>query len=124
MSGTSAPMSYHERNANCAVDRSRYTGVTTSAIAALTTNAIETARNRVPLTRRTSGRAMPIRSANSPIAAMTERNVSQRATMRRGVAAVSEIDGIANCGAGPGFGPSAKVNAPRTGCPSAEMTRQ
>ena len=29
-----------------------------------------------------------------------------------------------NCGAGPGLGPTAKVNAPRTGWPSTEMTRQ
>ena len=40
------------------------------------------------------------------------------------VAAVSEIDGIWNCGAGPGFGPTANVNAPRTGWPSTEITRQ
>ena len=40
------------------------------------------------------------------------------------MAAVSEIDGITNCGAGPGFGPTANVNAPRTGWPSTEMTRQ
>src|SRR6185437_12217148 len=40
-----------------------------------------------------------------------------------GVAAVSERFGITNCGAGPGFGPTANVNAPRTGCPSTEITR-
>ncbi len=34
------------------------------------------------------------------------------------------MDGITNCGAGPGFGPTAKVKAPRTGCPSTEITRQ
>ena len=38
--------------------------------------------------------------------------------------AVSLSDGTRNCGGGPGFGPSANVNAPRTGCPSAEITRQ
>src|SRR5439155_5239781 len=48
----------------------------------------------------------------------------QRATSSVGVAAVSEIDGITNCGAGPGFGPTANVNAPRTGWPSAEIARQ
>ena len=41
-----------------------------------------------------------------------------------GVAAVSDSDGIWNCGIGPAFGPTEKVNTPRTGCPSAEMTRQ
>ena len=30
---------------------------------------------------------------------------------------------MTNCGGGPGLGPTANVNAPRTGCPSAEMTR-
>jgi len=70
-----------------------------------------------------SGRAVAMRSTNSPIAAMTDRNESQRATSSRGVAAVSEIEGITNCGAGPGFGPTANVNAPRTGWPSTEMTR-
>ena len=30
---------------------------------------------------------------------------------------------MTNCGAGPGFGPTANVNAPRTGWPSAEITR-
>ena len=41
-----------------------------------------------------------------------------------GVAAVSEIEGMTNCGAGPGFGPIAYVKAPRTGWPSTEITRQ
>ena len=41
-----------------------------------------------------------------------------------GVAADSLSDGITNCGAGPGFGPTANVNAPRTGWPSAEIARQ
>ena len=39
------------------------------------------------------------------------------------VAALSPSEGITNCGGGPGLGPTANVNAPRTGCPSAEMTR-
>src|SRR5215831_2588385 len=64
-----------------------------------------------------------MRSTKMPIAAMIDRNVSQRAITSLGVAAVSEMDGITNCGAGPGFGPTANVNAPRTGCPSAEITR-
>ena len=43
---------------------------------------------------------------------------------REGLAAVSRSEGMANCGAGPGLGPTAKVKAPRTGWPSAEITRQ
>ena len=31
---------------------------------------------------------------------------------------------MTNCGAGPGFGPTANVNAPRTGWPSTEIARQ
>src|SRR5205823_7891190 len=52
------------------------------------------------------------------------RNTSQRVTTNRGAVAVAEIFGITNCGAGPGFGPTAKVNAPCTGCPSTEIARQ
>ncbi len=96
----------------------------TSATAAATKNAIDTLRRRVPSTRETSGRAISIRSANSPIEAITERKTNQRAIRSGGVAAVSEIEGITNCGAGPGFGPTANVNAPRTGWPSTEITRQ
>src|SRR4051794_9862742 len=103
---------------------STYTGTATSAIAEATTNATDSARSSVPRTRRTSGRAVPLRRAKRPTAAITDRNATQRATISRGVAAVSEIDGIANCGAGPGFGPTANVNAPRTGWPSTEITRQ
>ena len=55
---------------------------------------------------------------------MIERNVTQRAASRLGVAAVSESDGMTKRGGGPGFGPTLNVNAPRTGCPSTEMTRQ
>ena len=65
-----------------------------------------------------------MRKTNSPIAAISERNTIQRAVTSVGVAAVSESDGILNCGAGPGFGPTANVNAPRTGWPSTEITRQ
>ena len=81
-------------------------------------------RRRVPETRATTGLATAIRRTKSPIAAMIERNASQRAVTSRGVAAVSEIEGITNCGAGPAFGPTANVNAPRTGWPSTEITRQ
>ena len=72
----------------------------------------------------TIGLAIATRSTKSPIAAMTDKKANQRAVTSFGVAAVSEIDGIANCGAGPAFGPTANVNAPRTGCPSTEITRQ
>src|SRR5512133_4136462 len=96
----------------------------TSATAAATPNAIDTARSRVSDTRRTTGRAMLIRRMNSPIAAITNTNAMPRAVIRLGVAAVSDVDGTGNCGNGPGFGPTANVNTPRTGCPSTEMTRQ
>ena len=43
------------------------------------------------------------------MADISERKTTQRATSRRGVAAVSLIEGITNWGAGPGFGPTAKV---------------
>ena len=56
-----------------------------------------------------------MRSTKIPIAAISERNTTQRAVTSVGVAAVSESDGILNCGAGPWFGPTANVNAPRTG---------
>ena len=124
MSGTSAPTDHAERSANCAVAISTYTGVATSAIAIATTNAIVSARSRVPGTRATSGRAITARSTNSPSAAIIDRNMTQRAVSSDGVAAVSDSDGITNCGAGPAFGPTENVNAPRTGWPSAEMTRQ
>ena len=75
----------------------------------------------MPATRDTSGRAIAMRSTNSPIAASIERNMIQRAVTSDGVAAVSDSDGIVNCGAGPGFGPTANVNAPRTGWPSTEI---
>ena len=67
---------------------------------------------------------MRARRTKSPIALIVERNTIQRATRSCGVAAVSLSDGIGNCGAGPAFGPTANVNAPRTGWPSAEITRQ
>ena len=73
--------------------------------------------------RRAAARS-PMRRTNRPIAAIIDRNAIQRADDQPGVAAVSEIDGMTNCGAGPGFGPTANVNAPRTGWPSTEITRQ
>ena len=51
----------------------------------------------------------------------------RRPSVRRRATALPRsrtIDGITNCGAGPGFGPTANVNAPRTGWPSTEITRQ
>ena len=124
MSGTTPETSKAERSANWAVDMSTYTGIATSATADAIPNATDTQRRLVPRTRRTTGLAIAIRRMKRPIAAMTARNTTKRATISSGVAAVSEIDGIANSGAGPGFGPTANVNAPRTGWPSAEITRQ
>src|SRR5207253_10558739 len=57
-------------------------------------------------------------------AAKSERKTAQRPIRSCVVVAVSLSDGTRNCGGGPGFGPTAKVKAPRTGCPSAEITRQ
>src|SRR5712692_10107411 len=99
-------------------------GVAASATASAIPNASVTRRSDAPETRRITGRAVAMRSTNSPTADIAERKTIQRATSSDGFAAVSEIDGITNCGAGPGFGPTANVNAPRTGCPSTEMTRQ
>jgi hypothetical protein len=55
---------------------------------------------------------------------MMVRKTPQRAASSPGVAAVSRSDGLANCGGDPGPGPTANVYAPRTGWPSAEITRQ
>src|SRR5215475_12865265 len=96
----------------------------TSATTEATPKAIVTPRSRVPDTRDTMGLAVAIRRTKRPIAAIIERKAIQRAVTSLGDAAVSEVDGIANCGAGPAFGPTANVNAPRTGCPSTEITRQ
>src|ERR1700690_3493772 len=124
MSGTSAPTDQTDRNANCAVATSTYTGVATRATASEIQNARDTARNRAPWTRATAGRAITVRSTKRPMAVMNERKVSQRNVSRPGVVAGSESDGMTNCGGGPGFGPTLNVNAPRTGCPSTEITRQ
>jgi hypothetical protein len=86
--------------------------------------AISSGRNRDSGTRRTTGRAVAMRRMKSPIAAMIATKTTARAAMSRGVAAVSEIEGMTNCGCGPGFGPTANSNAPRTGWPSTEITRQ
>ena len=67
---------------------------------------------------------MIVRKSKSPIAASIASSATQRTATSDGVAAVSERLGMTNCGAGPAFGPTANVNAPRTGCPSTEMTRQ
>ena len=122
--GNTFPRSNDERSANCAVAITTYTGVATRPTAAATPNAIETARSLVPATRRTTGLAITMRRMKRPIAAITEIKTIARAVTRLGVAAVSEVDGTGNCGAGPGFGPTANVKAPRTGCPSTEITRQ
>ena len=90
----------------------------------MTAKATVTARSELPGTRCRKGRATIVRKTNRPIATIVVRKTSQRVARRPGVAAVSLIDGITNWGAGPGFGPTANVNAPRTGCPSTEMTRQ
>ncbi len=65
-----------------------------------------------------------MRRTKIPIAAITDRKVSQRSEIKPGVTAVSVSDGMTNFGGGPGFGPMRYRNAPRTGCPSAEITRQ
>ena len=65
-----------------------------------------------------------VRELDKEIATIKPRNDAQRAATSVGVAAVSESEGILNAGAGPWFGPTAKVNAPRTGWPSTEIARQ
>src|SRR6266511_2258890 len=42
---------------------------------------------------------------------MNARNAIQRATTSFGVAAVSDVEGMTNCGAGPGFGPIANFRS-------------
>ncbi len=69
-------------------------------------------------------RAIASRSASRPIETMTVRSASQRATTSGVVVADCPMCGMTNCGAGPGFGPTANVNAPWTGCPSTEIARQ
>ena len=89
-----------------------------------TPKASETRRSEAPDTRETSGRAITVRSTNSPIADMIATKTSQRNASNPGVTADSLSEGTTNCGGGPGLGPTANVNAPRTGCPSAEIARQ
>src|SRR4051794_10246535 len=86
--------------------------------------ATESGRSEVSGTTRTTGLAITALRTNSPRAPNSERNITQRETSSRVVVAVSLSDGTRNCGGGPGFGPTAKGKAPRTGCPSAEITRQ
>ena len=57
------------------------------------------------------------------MAASIASSTAQREVTRLGVAELSPSDGITNCGGGPGLGPTANVKAPRTGWPSAEITR-
>src|SRR3989440_1228349 len=87
-------------------------------------NASATAVSVEPRSVRTSGRAVIARRTKRPIALIIVRNTIQRRVRSAGVAAVSLIEGITNCGWGPGFGPTANVNTPRTGWPSTEITRQ
>ena len=92
----------------------------------MTTRATASAAAHATVSARTPpiGRAVTVRRTKSPIADISDRNVSQRSAMSPGVTAVSDSDGMTNCGGGPGLGPIRYVNAPRTGWPSAEMTRQ
>ena len=124
MSGTSAPMSKTDRSANCAVATSTYTGIAASPATAATPNATESGRSGVSGTRAATGRTIAILRMKRPIAVITVRKAAQRAISSEGVAEVSEVDGITNCGAGPGLGPTANVKAPRTGWPSTEIARQ
>src|SRR4029079_14551989 len=71
-----------------------------------------------------AGRAISVRLENKPTARMIDPHIAHPAVTRPGVAADSDNDGIPNCGAGPGLGPTAKVNAPRTGWPAAEIHAQ
>src|SRR5262249_11178342 len=99
-------------------------GMATSATSSAIPVAQETAFSEIPPTRRATGRAISIRSTKSPIAERNEMKTTHREIRSCVVVAVSVNDGIRNCGGGPGLGPTANVNAPRTGCPSAEITRQ
>ena len=81
-------------------------------------------RRFVPGARRTAVRATTRRRASNPIATITLRNIAHRAISSWAVTAVAEMRGIGNCGAGPGLGPIAYVNAPWTGWPSTEIARQ
>ncbi len=80
---------------------SRYTGIAINPRIDMITNASETLRRLDPSTRFATGRAITIRSTKSPMAAITVRNIAQRAITSRGVVAVCEIFGTTNCGAGP-----------------------
>ena len=48
-----------------------------------------------------------MRNTNRPIALNTERNITQRAISSRSDVADPAMLGTGNCGAGPGFGPTA-----------------
>ena len=89
------PVSYDQVPARKAA-MTTYTGVAINAINAAIEKAIETPRRCVSGTRRTTGRAVAIRRMKRPMAAMTDRKTIARAVTRRGVAAVSEIEGTGN----------------------------
>ena len=124
-SGTSAPRSNAERSAKSAVasddvDRhrdERHRGRDEERDRQRPQLAARHAADERPRGRRSAARRG--RPPPSPT-----RKATQRIAISRGVAAVSEIDGIDELRRRPGFGPTAKVNAPRTGWPSTEITRQ
>ena len=92
---------------------------------ATTPNATVSARRLVPATRRTSGRAIAIRSTNSPIATITRQEGEPlRDHERRRGRRLPRCAGSRTAAPGPAFGPTAKVNAPCTGWPSTEIARQ
>ena len=107
-SGTSAVTSNTERSESFAVAKSRYTGI---AIRPSDRRDHERDRQRPagspPRRVVTAGRAISSRSTNRPIAAITDTNIAQRVISSCGVVAVAEMFGTRNCGAGPGFGPTA-----------------
>ena len=102
MSGTSAPRSNAERSANSRRREQRGRRGRDERRRRRDGERDRDGAQPVPGTRRTSGRAIAIRRTKSPTAAITARKTIQRAASSRGVAAVSEIDGMTNCGAGPG----------------------
>ena len=99
-------------------------GTRTSPAATATKPAMVTVRSVRSSSVAPTGRAMTARNRNSPTAAMSASSTPHRAASSPGVAAVSRSDGTANCFGVPGPGPIANVNAPRTGWPSADTTRQ
>ena len=107
-----------------AIAKSRYTGIAISPITPATIVARVSTRSVVPGTRRMTARAISSRSMSRPIALMMLANITHRAIRSCAVTAVALTRGTGNWGAGPGFGPTANVNAPWTGWPSTEIARQ